>query len=79
MRFMLGHRLEDPICTKTFFATFAFPLNSEMKATTESVLEAIGEPGGNPVNRPVEINETPPDPEGPEAESLCSWWRRGRV
>ena len=25
------------------------------------------------------INETPPDPEGPEAESLCSWWRRGRV
>ncbi len=24
------------------------------------------------------INETPPDPEGPEAESLCSWWRRGR-
>jgi len=24
-------------------------------------------------------NETPPDPEGPEAESLCSWWRRGRV
>ena len=27
----------------------------------------------------VLINETPPDPEGPEAESLCSWWRRGRV
>ena len=26
----------------------------------------------------VLINETPPDPEGPEAESLCSWWRRGR-
>ena len=25
------------------------------------------------------INETPPGPEGPEAESLCSWWRRGRV
>ena len=25
------------------------------------------------------INETPPDPEGPEAESLCSWWRLGRV
>ena len=25
------------------------------------------------------INETPPDPEGTEAESLCSWWRRGRV
>jgi len=25
------------------------------------------------------MNETPPDPEGPEAESLCSWWRRGRV
>ena len=25
------------------------------------------------------INETPPDPEGPEAELLCSWWRRGRV
>ena len=27
----------------------------------------------------VLINKTPPDPEGPEAESLCSWWRRGRV
>ena len=27
----------------------------------------------------VPINETPPGPEGPEAESLCSWWRRGRV
>jgi len=27
----------------------------------------------------VHTNETPPDPEGPEAESLCSWWRRGRV
>jgi hypothetical protein len=27
----------------------------------------------------VLINETPPDPEGPEAESVCSWWRRGRV
>ena len=27
----------------------------------------------------VLINETPPGPEGPEAESLCSWWRRGRV
>ena len=27
----------------------------------------------------VLINETPPDPEGPEAESLCSWWRQGRV
>ena len=27
----------------------------------------------------VLVNETPPDPEGPEAESLCSWWRRGRV
>ena len=26
----------------------------------------------------VLINERPPDPEGPEAESLCSWWRRGR-
>jgi len=26
----------------------------------------------------VLINETPPDPEAPEAESLCSWWRRGR-
>ena len=26
----------------------------------------------------VLINETPPDPEGPEAESLRSWWRRGR-
>jgi len=25
------------------------------------------------------INETPPDPEGPEAESLCSWRRRGRL
>ena len=25
------------------------------------------------------INETPPDPEGPEAEPLCFWWRRGRV
>ena len=24
----------------------------------------------------VLINKTPP---GPEAESLCSWWRRGRV
>ena len=24
------------------------------------------------------INETPPDPEGPEAEPLCFWWRRGR-
>ena len=27
----------------------------------------------------VLIDETPPDPEGPEAESLCSWRRRGRV
>ena len=27
----------------------------------------------------VPINDTPPGPEGPEAESLCSWWRRGRV
>ena len=27
----------------------------------------------------VLINETPPDPEGPEAESLCSWRRRGSV
>ena len=27
----------------------------------------------------VLINETPPDPEGLEAESVCSWWRRGRV
>jgi hypothetical protein len=27
----------------------------------------------------VLINGTPPDPEGPEAESLCSWWSRGRV
>ena len=27
----------------------------------------------------VLINKTPPDPEGLEAESLCSWWRRGRV
>ncbi len=25
------------------------------------------------------INETPPDLEGPEAEPLCFWWRRGRV
>ena len=27
----------------------------------------------------VLINETPLYPESPEAESLCSWWRRGRV
>jgi len=27
----------------------------------------------------VLINETPLDPEGPEAESLCSWWRWSRV
>jgi hypothetical protein len=26
----------------------------------------------------VLINETPLDPEGPEAESLCSWWRWSR-
>ena len=30
-------------------------------------------------SRIVLINETPPDPEGPEAESLCSWWRWTRV
>ena len=26
----------------------------------------------------VLINETPSGLEGPKAESLCSWWRRGR-
>ena len=25
------------------------------------------------------INETPPDPDGPEASLPCFWWRRGRV
>ena len=27
----------------------------------------------------IRINETPPDPEGPEADSPCSWWRRRRL
>jgi len=27
----------------------------------------------------VFINETPPDLEGPEAKSPCSWWRRGKI
>ena len=33
----------------------------------------------HPYLRALEQNETAPGPEGPEAESLCYWWRRGRV
>ena len=46
------------------------------KPAFRPLLEIATTRGGSGI---VLINETPPDPEGPEAESLCSWWRRGRV
>jgi len=46
------------------------------KPAFRPVFEVATTRGGSGI---VLINETPPDPEGPEAESLCSWCRRGRV
>ena len=46
------------------------------KPAFRPIFEVATTRGGSGI---VLINETPPDPEGPEAESLCSWWRRGRV
>ena len=46
------------------------------KPAFRPIFEVATTRGGSGI---ILINETPPDPEGPEAESLCSWWRRGRV
>ena len=46
------------------------------KPAFRPIFEVATTRGGSGI---VLINETPPDPERPEAESLCSWWRRGRV
>ena len=42
------------------------------KPAFRPILEVASTRGGSVV---VFINGTPPDPEGPQAESLCSWWR----
>ena len=46
------------------------------KPAFRPIFEVATTRGGSGI---ILTNETPPDPEGPEAESLCSWWRRGRV
>ena len=45
------------------------------KPAFRTIFEVATTRGGSGISL---INETPPDPEGPEAESLRSWWRRGR-
>ena len=46
------------------------------KPAFRPIFEVATTRGGSGI---VLMNETSPDPEGPGAESLCSWWRRGRV